>query len=42
MDLEGGGVLVLIGMVASIGLEPFEFGGVVTRLGLVSAGFGLG
>ena len=42
MHLEGGGVLVLLGMVAAIRLESLKLGGVVTRLGLITAGLSLG
>ena len=42
MHLEGCWVLVFSGMVAAIGLEPLKLGGVVTGLGLISAGLSLG
>ena len=42
MHLEGGRKIVFAGMMAAIRHEPLEFGGVITRLGLVSAGFRLG
>ena len=42
MHLERGGILVFSGMVAAVCLEPFKLGGVVTRLGLITAGLSLG
>ena len=42
MHLEGGGVLVLSGMVALVCLESLKLGGVVTHLGLITAGLSLG
>ena len=42
MHLEGGGVLVLSGMVALVCLESLKLGGVVTRLSLITDGLSLG
>ena len=42
MHLEGGGVLVLSGMVALVYLESLKLGGVVTRLRLITDDLSLG
>jgi len=42
MELKRGGILVLTWVVAAIRLQLFELGCVVTNLGPIAAGCGLG